>query len=227
MPTILLHQWEMSPFCNKVRRALRHKGLAFETRNYNGLQARLAGKLSAAGTLPVLDYDGERVVDSSAIAALLDRKHPERPLYPTVPEALALVRFWEDWAGQSLYFAEIHLRMLDPQAMEKALDLICEGRPRWERTLLRMVLRRRYSKKLKAQGIGKMSREQVEQRVLLQVEGLEAILAKRPFLVGESMSIADLSVAAQLDEIARTSRIGSKIAAFSSVAAWMVRTDSR
>ncbi len=48
---VLLHQWEMSPFCNKVRRILEYKGIAYRVENYNGLLARKAARLSAAGTL--------------------------------------------------------------------------------------------------------------------------------------------------------------------------------
>ncbi len=224
MSAIVLHQWEMSPFCNKIRRALRHKGLAFEMVNYNGLRARDAAKLSPVGTLPVLEWDGERTVDSSAIALLLDRKRPDAPLYPTDPEALAMARFWEDWAGQSLYFFEIHLRMLDPEALEKALDLICDGRPSFERTLMKIVLKRRYPKKLGAQGIGKLSAAEVERRLTAHVDGLEVLLERRAWLVGDGPTIADLSVVAQLDEIVRTSRLAGMIRGHAKVAAWMDRT---
>ncbi|MBM4363334.1 MAG: glutathione S-transferase family protein, partial [Deltaproteobacteria bacterium] len=224
MPTLLLHQWEMSPFCNKVRRCLRHKGLAFEVKNYNGLEARKAAGLSPVGTLPVLDYDGERTVDSSAIARLLDARHPEAPLYPADPAELALARFWEDWAAQSLYFFEIHLRMLDPVAMEKALDLICAGRPGYERALMKMVLGRRYPKKLAAQGIGKLPVAEVERRLVEHLEGLEALLRGRDWLVGTAPSIADLSVVAQLDELVRTSRLADKIRSYPALRAWLERT---
>jgi len=224
MPKIVLHQWEMSPFCNKIRRALRYKKLDFEVKNYNGLEARNAFKLSAAGTLPVLDYDGERTVDSTAICALLDRKHPENPLFPRDPEELAMARFWDDWAGQSLYFIEIHVRMLDPVAMEKALDLICAGRPSFERALMKIVLRRRYPKKLGAQGIGKKSAAEVDRILVGHLEGLEAILGRRAWLVGDAPSIADLAVVGQLDEMVRTSRLAGTIRGHANVAAWMDRT---
>src|SRR5215471_2178444 len=206
MPKILLHQWEMSPFCNKIRRCLRHKGLAFEVLDYNGLKAREAAKLSGPGTLPVLDYDVERVVDSVAIARFLDRMHPEAPLYPADPEELARARFWEDWAGASLYFFEIHYRMLDPEALEKALDLIGAGRPRFERTLLKFAMKSSFPKKLRAQGLGRFSGEEVDTRFREHLEGLEVLLTKHEYLVGFAPSIADLSVAAQLDEIIRTSK---------------------
>jgi glutathione S-transferase len=214
----------MSPFCNKVRRALRHKGLAFEVVNYNGMKARDAATLSKVGTLPVVDVDGARTVDSSAIARMLDVVAPEPPLYPKGPEALAMARFWEDWSGQSLYFFEIYFRMLDPTALEKALDLICEGRPGYERTILRIVFRGRYPKKLSAQGIGKLSPADVERQLLSHVEGLDALLGRRQWLVGDAATIADISVVAQLDELVRTSRLANKIRGYGAVAAWMDRT---
>ncbi|MDE2297039.1 MAG: glutathione S-transferase N-terminal domain-containing protein, partial [Burkholderiales bacterium] len=70
-PDVVLHQWEISPFCGKVRRMLRMKGVAHRVENYNGLRALKVARLSRAGTLPVLDWGAERVADSSAIAAFL------------------------------------------------------------------------------------------------------------------------------------------------------------
>jgi glutathione S-transferase len=223
MPKILLHQWEMSPFCNKVRRCLRHKGLAFEVLDYNGLKAREAPKLSGPGTLPVLDYDVERVVDSVAIARFLDRMHPEARLYPTDPEELARARFWEDWAGASLHYFEIYYRMLDPEALEKALDLISSGRPRFERSLLKVVFKRRFPKKLHSQGLGRFPREEVEAKFNEHLDGLELLLAKKDFLVGGGPTIADISVAAQLDEMIRTSKIRDTILTRTKVRDWMAR----
>lgn len=214
----------MSPFCNKTRRCLKFKGLDYRVVNYNGLEARKASTLSAQGKLPVLDYDGERIQDSGAIAAFLDRKHPERLLYPAEPQALAAARFWEDWAGQSLYFFEIYIRMLDPANREKALDLICEGRPGWERWVLREVFRRRYPKKLKAQGLGSYPRPEVERMLLQHVAGLDTLLDGRPYLAGMSASIGDLSVVAQLDEILRTDAgLATQIRGFPRVRDWMAR----
>ena len=224
MPKILLHQWEMSPFCNKVRRCLRIKGLAFDVQNYNGLLARDAAKLSKVGTLPVLDYDGERIVDSRTIAEFLDRKHPEKPLYPKDPEALAMARIWEDWAAQSLYFHEIYWRMLDPEALEKALDLISKGRAGYERSILKVVFKKRYPTKLRQQGLGKLEPAEVERLFLQHVEGLDAILARRSWLVGDTETIADISVAAQLDEIVRTSRLADRVLAFPKVKEWLGRS---
>lgn len=223
MPKIVLHQWEMSPFCNKVRRCLRHKGLAFDVVDYNGLLARKAAGMSRVGTLPVLDYDGERIHDSTAIALFLDTRHPDVRLYPTDPEALARARFWEDWAARSLYFFGIYLRMLDPVAMQKALDLICKGRPRWERVVMEQVFKRRYPKKLRAQGLGRLDRPEVERQFLQHLDDLEVLLGRGPWLAGDALNIGDVSVAAQLDEVTRTSDLAERVLERPRIREWLGR----
>jgi glutathione S-transferase len=213
----------MSPFCNKTRRCLRQKGLAFEVIDYNGLEARKAAKLSPVGTLPVLDYEGERVADSARIARFLDRMHPDRPLYPKEPQDLASARFWEDWAGASLYFYEIYFRMLHPPSLEKALDVISKGRPRFERGLLKLAFKQRYPKKLGWQGLGRLAPEDVEAKFNEHLDGIEILVAKTGFLVGRDANIADLSVAAQLDEMTRTSKVSETILSRPKIADWMRR----
>ena len=227
MSEIVLHQWVMSPFCNKIRRCLEFKGLGYQVVNYNGLRAPQAAKLSPAGKLPVLDYQGERLQDSAHIARFLDQKHPDKPLYPADPGALAQSRLLEDWAGTSLYFYELYLRMLDPVAMEKALDLVCAGRPRWERGVVKLVLKRRYPKKLGNQGLGGYSKVEVVKMLLQHVQDLDTMLQNQPFLTGETLTIGDISVVAQLDEMIRTSDVAERILSWPQVKAWYGRCGGR
>lgn len=226
MPSIVLHQWEMSPFCNKTRRCLSYKGLKYEVRDYNGLEARKAAALTPVGKLPVLDYDGERIQDSSRIAAFLDRRHPDKPLYPRDPQALAKARIWEDWAGQSLYFYEIYFRMLDPVSLERGLDLICKGRPAWERMVMRAVFRRRYPKKLAQQGLARQPRAEVERQFFGLLGDLDTLLSDRPWLADAAVSIADLSVSAQISEFVRTSDLAPRVLALPALNAWLQRCDA-
>jgi glutathione S-transferase len=226
MPAILLHQWEMSPFCNKVRRCLSFKGLKYDVKDYNGLEARKAGSLSEVGKLPVLDYDGERIQDSGRIAEFLERQHPDKPLFPKDPQALASARLWDDWAAQSLYFYEIYFRMLDPVSLERGLDLICKGRPGWERMVMRAVFRRRYPKKLAQQGLARMPRAEVEGQFFGLIGSLATLLQQRQWLAGEALSIADLSVAAQLSEFVRTSDLAPRVLSFPRLKDWLDRCDA-
>jgi glutathione S-transferase len=223
MPEVVLHQWEMSPFCNKTRRCLKFKGVAYTTIDYNGLLARKAAALSPAGKLPVLDWDGERIQDSGQIARFLDRKLPAKLLYPTEPQALAATLLWEDWAGQSLYFYEIYFRMLDPVSLERALDLMCKGRPAWERSVLKFVFQRRYPKKLKQQGLAAQPRPEVERQFFELLQAMETLFEGRNYLTGIEPSIGDFSVAAQLDELIRTSDLAPKVLALPRLKAWLER----
>lgn len=225
MAAIVLHQWEMSPFCNKVRRCLNYKSLAFTVVDYNGLLARKAAALSPAGQLPVLDYGDERLQDSGRIASFLDAKHPARPLYPEDPAVLAQVRIWEDWAGASLYFHEIYFRMLDPVSLERGLDLICKGRPAWERVVLRAVFKRRYPKKLAWQGLARQPRAEVERQFFALLGSLETLLGTRPWLAGEALTMADIAVAAQISELVRTSDLAPRVLALPRLQAWLQGCD--
>jgi glutathione S-transferase len=226
MPQIVLHQWEMSPFCNKARRCLAFKGLKYDVQDYNGLLARKAAALSPVGKLPVLDYDGERVQDSSRIAEFLDGRHPAAPLFPKDPQALAAARLWEDWAGQSVYFYEIYFRMLDPVSLERGLDLICKGRPGWERVVLRAIFKRRYPKKLAQQGLARQPRADVEKQFFTLLGDLDTLLSQRQWLAGDTLSIADISVVAQLDELVRTSDLAPRVLALPNLKAWYDRCNA-
>ncbi|HUR39980.1 MAG TPA: glutathione S-transferase family protein [Verrucomicrobiae bacterium] len=225
MTRAVLHQWEMSPFCNKVRRCLHYKGVAFETVDYNGLLARKAASLSPAGQLPVLDCDGERIADSAAIAQFLDRRWPDKPLYPTQAVALAEARIWDDWASKSLYFFQIYFRMLDPVSRERALDLICKGRPGWERVVLSAVFKRRYPRKLAAQGLARQPLAEVERQFFEMLGALDTVLAQRRFLARDALSIADIGVSAQVSELLRTSDLAPKVLALPHLKAFLSRCD--
>lgn len=223
MPEILLHQWEISPFCGKIRAILRYKGLSFQVRNYNGLLARKAAGLTPVGTLPVLDYDSQRIGDSSAIAAFLEERHSEPSLLPADPEARARVRVWEDWADESLHWLEAYFRFGDPEAARMAVANLCKGRPAFERMAILPLLSQIYRRKLKTQGLGRMARADVEAKLFSHLDDLEAILAERTWLEGDAPSLADVAVAAQIREIMRTSPLRPRIEQRKAVVGWIDR----
>lgn len=221
--TVVLHQWEISPFCGKVRKALKHKGLAFSVVNYNGLLALRAAKLSPAGKLPVLELDGDFIQDSSAIVHFLEARFPMAPLIPSDPAQRALALVLEDWADESLYWYEVALRLGDPEVRPKAVELLCIGRPNWERWLVGIIAKSRYSKKLAAQGLGLLPLEQVRAQMMAHVASIDQMLAAGPWLVGGLKSIADIAVSAQIDEMVRTSSLAPRILEFSRVRDWLAR----
>ena len=224
MPEIVLHQWEISPFCGKVRRILEHKQLAYTTVNYNGLRARKAAGLSGPGTLPVIDYDGERVQDSSDIAEFLESRHPTPPLYPRDPIERAEAHIYEDWADESLYWFEVYLRFKYEEPRNRSVALLAAGRPSFERVLMSSVMKSRFKKKLDAQGLGRLAPERVEAKFLAHADALDAILTSKRWLVGDSRTIADIAVQSQLAEVARTSHLAPELAKRTHVTEWLTRS---
>ncbi|WOD18588.1 glutathione S-transferase family protein [Paraburkholderia kirstenboschensis] len=148
MPAVILHQWERSPFCAKVRKVMSHKGIEFSVVNYNGLLGRRAAALSAVGQLPVLDYEGERIQDSTDILAFLETRVPVPSVVPTDPRSRAMAMIIEDWADESLFwYAMATLRMGDPVALAEHIESLCLGRPSWERIPVGIVVRKMYRRK--------------------------------------------------------------------------------
>lgn len=223
MAGVVLHQWEISPFCGKVRRILERKSIPYETVNYNGMKSLAVGKLSPVGKLPVLDYDGERIQDSTRIAAFLDDHHPDPALLPEDPHERAMALLLEDWADESLYWYEVYFRSMDPVAFERAVDLMCEGRPGYERPFLRLGFKRTILRQCIGQGLGRMPREQVEASFWSLLDGLETLLDSHDWLVGTHETIADIAASSQLDEILRTSPLREKVLAYHNIAAWLDR----
>jgi len=223
-PKIVLHQWLISPFCGKVRKVLALKGLAYDVVEYGGVRALQVKRLSHAGKLPILDYAGERFADSSVIARMLEARHPEPSLYPARPRERQLAHLLEDWADESLYWFELWSRFCDPVARERAVALFCEGRPAYERSIVRLGMRP-YQRAVKVQGLGRYPDAFIRSALLEHLAALDGLLAEGPWLVGERASIADIAVSAQLDEFARTSTLAHELGAFPRLVAWLERCD--
>lgn len=220
---VTLHQWEISPFCQKVARMLKFKGIEFETINYNGVLGAKVPMLSKVGKVPVLDINGQRIQDSTRIARYLDDTYPDFPrLYPLDPIQKAYAELWEDWADELLYFYEIHFRVSDAEALDHAVAISAQGRPKHEVILMKPLLKSALSFQLKMQGTGRMAKADIEAEFIRHLERIELVLSATGWLVGEQKTVADIAVASQLLEIVRTSKVwGAKINSYSNISAWI------
>lgn len=222
---IVLHQWEISPFCRKIRKILRYKNLDFEIVNYNGLRARHAAKLTSQGQLPVLEAGGTRIADSACIARWLEENFPEPSLIPKGCHERALCHFWSDWSDEALFWMEMYFRFLYKDAFDKSMDLMCVGRPSYEKKLLGLVIKMTFPRKIRTQGLGRRRRERVETEFKEHLEHLNQIFKERSWLVGEERSLADIAVSSQLDEMLRTSHLAPIIVKHPRLAEWLERNN--
>jgi glutathione S-transferase len=91
-----------SPHCWKVRMALAHKGLDFETRPTPFTRIpEIAGGFSK--TVPVIEDDGKLVRESFDIALYLERTYPDSPSLFGGPGGEAMARFIERWSFLTIH----------------------------------------------------------------------------------------------------------------------------
>jgi len=223
---IRLHQFEVSPFCDKIRRALHVKGQPYEVVEVPLTRVTSVSKLNPAGKLPTLEHDGLVVSDSTDIAAYLEETFLEPPLYPADPAERALCHVLEDWADESLYFYEMTLRFTLPHNARRFTPLLLAHDPPWFQRLAGPLIPWLMRRTTKGQGVGRKSPGQLVHDIEQHVAAVRGLLGTRDWLVGDALTIADLSVFAQLSCIHATDEGGKMIGAEPEVAAWLARVDA-
>lgn len=221
-----LWQYEISPYCDKIRRALNWKGLEYEVKEVPVSGTLGVKKVNPAGKLPCLEHDGRFVGDSTDIAYYLEERFPEPPLLPRDPELRARCHVLEDWADESLYFYEMRLRFTVPHNAERFIPKLTEHDPAWVRSLARFVVPPMMRGVLSRQGLGRKSLDAVVRDVERHVDALAGLLGERDWLVGDALTLADLAVFAQLSCIRATDEGGKLVEARPAVAAWLSRVDA-
>ena len=121
---ITLWHVPVSHYSEKVRWALDHKRIPHTRRAVLGGLHPLVCAIVTRGrhhTVPTLSIDGQGIGDASAIVAELERRFPERPLYPADPEerrrALALEEYFDEELGPYLRRMAYHELTSDPEAL--------------------------------------------------------------------------------------------------------------
>ncbi len=195
---IELYHNGMSTCSQKVRITLAEKGVEWESVHLNLAKRENLDPdyltLNPDGVVPTLVHDGRVVCESNVIIEYLDEVHPDPPLRPADPYERARMRIWMDriehvlhrnidtvsWIKQGRFkrfegMSEDELQaVLDSQATEEKRVLL-EGRLR--------------------NGVSREDMDFAEARVAEVLDEIEEQLRDRPWLCGESVSLADISVA--------------------------------
>ena len=194
----VLWQFRFSHFNEKARWALDFKGIPHVRRSLvPGLHVPRVLWLSGQKSLPVLQLEGETIVDSTRIIATLERVKPDPPLYPRDERerALALEDFFDEDLGPYVCRALFH--ELLPHG-DYCAALFSEGSGSAARTAYRAafaVIRilMKLDMKIDAAGAAK-----ARARVAAALDRLEGELQPSGYLVGDHFSVADLAAAALL-----------------------------
>lgn len=191
---MLLLQFSTSHYCRKARLALGYKQIDYEVQNLTpGIHAFKLKPLTGLTTVPVLlpqiKEQPSVVADSTEIFKFLETYQPLPPLF--LPDAQQQREAWmlEDWLDESLGTATRFV-YYDFRAGEgKNID------PSLFSQLVIQVVRRQY-------GINKAAVDLAAERLQRGLEMLGCRWSENSYLVGESLSVADLAAAALLSPLA-------------------------
>ena len=220
---ITLYQYEVSPFCDKVRRIMNYKGIGYQTVEVSLVGA---GKHSVSKKLPVIDDSGNKVEDSTQIALYLEQQHPDKPLYPNDARELAHCHIYEDWADESIYFYDIALHFsFAENAKRRAGHLLQHEKP-WLQKLLGPFVPSLLRKQGESQGAGRRPREVILADIERFAADLETLLDGQDYLLPSGLSMADISVFVQFYAICVAEAGQAIVDRYPRVSAWMSRVDA-
>ncbi|MEM6683228.1 MAG: glutathione S-transferase family protein [Pseudomonadota bacterium] len=225
MTKLTLWQYDISPFSDKVRRAAFYKGLDYDVREVLISETGKLKHISPTGKFPVLETNGQYIVDSTDILAFFEELQPEPSLTPAAPRDAALATILEDWSDESLYFYDLSMRAW-PQNMDWFLDDLLRHEPKgWKNWLFRKLIPSQLPKAGKQQGIGRKTQATITKDITSLFTAISALLDGKEWLVGDSLSHADLAVRSMTYVINRAIEGRAALDTLADVRAWEARVD--
>ena len=194
----VLWHLKVSNYNEKARWALDYKRIPHARRAVDpGRHRAIAKRLTGGRTFPVLVIDGEAIGDSTKIVAELERRHPERPLYPADAgerrQALEVEDFFDEELGPYVRLLVISQLLQDPPLI---IETFFPDAPVVRRLAARALFPLYRRKAKSAFGIDDAGVKHAVGKVLAANQRFREQLQPGGYLVGNDFSIADLSLAA-------------------------------
>ena len=118
---VKLYQSQTSMFCEKVRVVLAMKKVPYEIVDVRKDERKSLIEYTGQRKVPSMDFNGQCVIDSTVISALMEEKYSGNSIYPADPPSKGLCLALEDWSDEVLIHANHALRRAEtPDARKKA-----------------------------------------------------------------------------------------------------------
>jgi glutathione S-transferase len=150
------------------------------------------------GKVPFIEYDGQRMGDSSAIIDWLLAKHEieyEDDLNLQIGHA------FQRMVEEHLYWAMVYFRWTDASIWPTLRDAFFGGIPMLVRPFIVSSALKQAKRALYGQGIGRLTKQMVKERVEKDLSALNKQLTSSTYICGNSMTHFDLAIWAVLSQL--------------------------
>jgi glutathione S-transferase len=189
---LTLYHNDMSVCAQKVRLCLAEKGLAYEGKHFNlragDQQQPFYLKLNPKGVVPTLVHDDVVVTESVVINEYLDDAFPEPALKPATAAGRAKMRWWTKHIDDGIFAATGTVSMsvaFHHQYTQDVLDELIRQRGPAYRARFEMLRK----------GVDNPNFADAIKRLYKMVTDMNAALERGPWLVGDSVTLADIAYA--------------------------------
>jgi glutathione S-transferase len=183
-----------SPFCLKIRRALRSAGLSFEARQE--ANPGTFKRYNPVGQVPILLADEKPIADSTKILEFI-AKHSGK-LLPQSSADQAEAWFWEDFADRSLSGFLVAARWADEANWPRSRQAYFGTMPWLVGAVIAPQLRKKVCASLAVRDFSKQGLPALWENMETTLDRLEARAPESTFWIGDALSVADVSIFGQL-----------------------------
>ena len=188
----------ISYYTGKLEAYLRHKGIDYTSLPTPYDKAEMLKEKVGAVQMPIVDDDGQWMSDTTPIIEHLETVHPDNPVVPTDPAIAFLAFLIEDYGDEWLWRPAMYYRWWYDNDRELASSVLTDeltGHVRAPRFMKkRKIVKRQVGHYVKRDGVTKDNHLQVEQTYHNALAAMSRALENRPFLLGNSPSIADFGM---------------------------------
>jgi len=213
MSDLILHHYASSPFSEKVRLVLGMKGLHWKSVDIPVMMPKpdVVALTGGYRRTPFMQIGADIYCDSALMCRVIDRLHPEPPLYPD--ETGAIVNVVAQWADSALFWVAVPMTIqingpvgIFPQATPEFLKAF--GADRATMTA----------------GVRRGSAQDNRVMVTNYLGWIEQQLGDgRPFVLGSLPSIADFSIAQSVWFMHLAPKVAALLLPYAKLLAWYAR----
>lgn len=197
---LVLHQFPISHYCEKVRWALDYKDLDYQLKNHlPGLHVKKIRAMAKKTSVPVLEHEGRTIQGSADIITYLDDQFPEQPLTPSEGSQRSAALEWERFCDVDI---GPHVRRFCYDTLLKypgeVVPLLAHGGPFWGKPFLRLMYPQLRRTMRRVMAIKEPEVTRSREKLEFAMEKLDDALEGKDYLVGGQFTRADLAAASLL-----------------------------